>query len=253
MEPLAIETISRERLSDTVKQRLMQLIVGHSLKPGDALPSEGDLAEQFGVSKPTIREALRWLAGIGAIEIAQGRRATVRTPSSEPLESFFRFAVGNSSEGLREVVELRRKLETEIAVLAAERAADDQLVRMRAAVDKMRSAIGTIEPWLDADLELHMTLAESARNSLMFYLVEALGGVVRESMRILHLQRGPGGIEATLGRHQRIVDAVQSRDPHAVRRAMDDHFDAIDLTVMEMTQSRADGSAHREQRWAEDT
>ena len=167
--------------------------------------------------------------------------------------SFFGSAVGDSSEGLREVAELRRKLETEIAILAAERATDDQLSRMEAAVDKMRSSIGTIEPWLDADLELHMTLAESARNSLMFYLVEALGGVARESMRILRPQRGPEGVEATLARHERIVVAVKSRDPRALRQAMDAHYSAIDLTVMEMAQVGANDRDRPGKRWAEDT
>jgi GntR family transcriptional repressor for pyruvate dehydrogenase complex len=229
MEQLSIQTISRTRLSDTVKQRLTQLILDQALKPGDELPSEGDLAERFGVSKPTVREALRALAAVGVVEIAQGKRAIVRHPSSEPLEGFLRFAISYSEQGLREVVELRRKLETETAVLAAERATAEQLAKMETAVAKMRDAIGTIEPWVDADLELHLALARGAQNSLMFYLMEALGGVFRESMRILHLQRGPQGIEATWSRHQRIVEAVKSRDPQAVRRAMDAHYDAMDL------------------------
>jgi GntR family transcriptional repressor for pyruvate dehydrogenase complex len=250
MEDLSIETIRRPRLSDRVKQRLTQLILDQALKPGDELPSEGDLAERFGVSKPTVREALRSLAGVGLVEIAQGKRATVRNPSSEPLERFFRFAMTNSDQGLREVVELRRKLETEIAVLAAERATADQLARMEAAVAKMRDAVGTIEPWLDADLQLHMALAESAGNSLMFYLMEALGGVFRESMRILHLQRGPKGVEATLARHERIVQAVKSRDTQAVRQAMDAHYGAIDLTVMELDHTDTVGRKRRAQEWA---
>jgi len=251
MEHLSIETISRTRLSDTVKQRLTQLILDQALKPGDELPSEGDLAESFGVSKPTIREALRALAAIGVVEIVQGKRATVRHPSSEPLEGFFQFAVSHSDQGLREVVELRRKLETEIAVLAAERATAQQVTQMEAAVAKMRDAVGTIEPWLDADLQLHMALAESAGNSLMFYLMEALGGVFRESMRILHLQRGPKGVEATLARHEQIVQAVKARDPQSVRRAMDAHYGAIDLTVMELDHTDADGRARRAQQWAQ--
>jgi GntR family transcriptional repressor for pyruvate dehydrogenase complex len=96
-----------------------------------------------------------------------------------------------------------------------------------------------------------MALAESAGNSLMFYLMEALGGVFRESMRILHLQRGPKGVEATLARHEQIVHAVKARDPQAVRRAMDAHYGAIDLTVMELNHTDADGRARRAQEWAQ--
>jgi GntR family transcriptional repressor for pyruvate dehydrogenase complex len=250
MGHLRIKAISRTRLSDTVKQRLMQLILDQALKPGDELPSEGDLAERFGVSKPTIREALRALAAVGVVEIVQGKRACVRHPSSEPLEGFFRFAISYSDQGLREVIELRRKLETEIAVLAAERATATQVAQMEAAVARMKGAVGTIEPWLDADLQLHMALAESAGNSLMFYLMEALGGVVRESMRVLHLQRGPQGVEATLGRHEQIVRAVEARDTEAVRRAMDAHYGAIDLTMMEIDHGGTDGRGRRAQEWA---
>ena len=82
-EQLPIQAINRTRVSDTVRQSLMQLVLSEALKPGDDLPSEGDLAERFGVSKPTVRDALRTLAGFGVAEITQGKRTTVCGPSSE--------------------------------------------------------------------------------------------------------------------------------------------------------------------------
>lgn len=226
MEQLPIHAIDRTRVSDTVRQQLMQLVLSQSLKPGDEFPSEGDLAQQFGVSKPTVREALRTLAGFGVVEITQGKRATVCGPSSETLERFFHYAISSTGEGLREAVELRRTLEVEIAALAAERATDVQIAALARAVGEMRSSLGTEEPWVDADVGFHIALAKGAGNSLMVYLVEALNDVFRDTISMLHRSRGPQGIEDTLARHERLFEAIRTHDAQAARARMETHFDA---------------------------
>ena len=228
MQSPPIDNISRQGLSEAVRERLMRLVLSQHLKPGDALPSEGDLAERFGVSRPTVREALRQLVAIGAVEVAHGKLPTVGSPSSEPLKSFFRFAVGNTENGLREAIELRRKLETEIAALAAERATDQSAQELVDALGRMEQAVGTTDPWVNADVTFHVVLARSAGNSLMIYLVEALGGLVSETIRLLHLQRGVDNVAPTLERHRRIVKAVIARDPDAARAAMQAHFAATE-------------------------
>lgn len=226
MEELAITTVSRERLSDTIRDQLMRLMIDQSLRPGDELPSETKLANQFGVSKPVIREALRGLAAMGVIEIQQGKLATVRSPSSEPLENFLKFAVQGTPEGLREAIELRRTLEKDIAMLAAERVTDEEVRQLETAISKMREATGTVDPWVEADLQFHLTLAKTAKNRLMLFLVEALRGLFHESILLLHVQRPERDTNATLQRHTNIVEAVKAGDPAAAREAMKIHFDA---------------------------
>jgi GntR family transcriptional repressor for pyruvate dehydrogenase complex len=209
-----------------VRQRLMQLVLNQTLEPGDELPSESELAERFGVSKPTVREALRTLAGFGMVQIVQGKRATVCGPSSETLERFFRYSIRGTGEGLREALELRRTLEVEIAALAAERATDAQTARLEKALTKMRAALGTKELWVDADVEFHIALAKGTGNSLMVYLVEALGDVFRDTISTIHESRGPEATKNTFARHERVYEAIRTHDVRAARDAMKVHFDA---------------------------
>ena len=115
------EGIASSRLGTAVIERLTRAIVDGRLKPGDPLPSEGQIAATFGISKPIAREALRELAAMGVIQVQQGKVSRVRAIDCEPLARFFRFAVGRTEQGLHDAVELRRMLEPRIAHLAAER------------------------------------------------------------------------------------------------------------------------------------
>jgi GntR family transcriptional repressor for pyruvate dehydrogenase complex len=225
MDELGIKAISRESLTETVRNQLTQLITDQALKPGDNLPSEGDLADRFGVSRPVIREVLRGLSAIGVVEISQGRRARIRQPSAEHLETFLRFSVFSSENGLEEAVEFRRLLETQIAILAVERITDDELEQLEQVIKGMEQALGTVKPWLDADLEFHTILARSTNNSFMTRIVEALGGLFWEGMRFMHIKRGPENAGPTLERHKNILKALKLRDPDAVKEAMNVHFE----------------------------
>lgn len=232
MPDLDIKAIKQGRLSDTVAERLA-FILRDKMQPGDSLPSEGDLAEQFGVSKTTIREALRSLATLGVVELQQGRAATVQAPSSEPLERFFQLATRGTSDGLHDAIELRRILEIGIVALAAERVTAQQLKNMESAINKMEKHIGSDEPWLRADLEFHICIARATNNKLMIFQVKALVGLFHESMRQLHKMRGLEGVRESWERHVRIFEAVSKRDADAARQAMQVHFDYIDLVMNE--------------------
>ena len=110
--------------------------------------------------------------------------------------------------------------------LAAERANEAQIAELEEAVAKMRVSLGTEEPWVDADVGFHIALAKGAGNSLMVYLVEALGDVFRDTISTLHRSRGPQGVENTLARHERLFEAIRTHDVQAARDAMNTHFDA---------------------------
>lgn len=240
MEELTIKAINRESLTETVRNQLTQLITDQALKPGDTLPSEGELAERFGVSRPVIREVLRGLNAMGVVEISQGRRPRISQPSAEHLETFLRFSISGSDDGLEEAVEFRRLLETQIAILAAERITEEELYALEQVVERMESALGTVNPWLDADLEFHTILARSTNNNFMARIVEALGGLFWEGMRVMHVRRGPENAGPTLERHRDILEALKSRDPEAVKAAMDVHFDYMKPMVWNIKNTNSD-------------
>lgn len=229
----------RQKLSDLAVERLVELLMSSEMKPGDPLPSEADLARAFGVSKPVVREAMHRLVSMGVLNIRQGKPANVRAITSEPLALFFRFALRASPRGLREAVELRRMLETEIAAQAAQHISDAQLAELRTVIDEMRASGEDAERWVAADLRFHQLLAQASGNSLVLFLIEALKATMEETIRTMHAQRPLRDQRATLRRHIAIHDAVLARDPQAARAAMDTHFAATETVVTAIVASRS--------------
>src|SRR5207253_4686462 len=113
-----LEPVGRTSIVDSVIEQLEALIFG-GLEPGEALPSEGKLAQALGVSRLTVREATRALEARGLLEIRQGRRPTVAAPNGTLVGEFFKIAVRRDTRALLELLDVRRALEVHIAALAA--------------------------------------------------------------------------------------------------------------------------------------
>ncbi len=216
----------KPKLSNRIVDIFVDRIARGELPAGSALPSESDLARQFDVSKPVVREALGQLAALGVLSIKQGRPTTIRAMGAGPLDDYFRIAIRANQSGLRDAIELRRALETEIAGLAAERMGVGDLADLAVVVRRMEITVDDTEPWLEADLAFHLALMRGAKNALLAHLVGALTDVMRLSIRAMGKQTDLRDTKATLARHVAIFDAVRARDPEAARRAMAAHFDA---------------------------
>lgn len=230
---------ARNRRADAITAHLLERIGARVLRPGDELPSESDLALRFNVSKPVVREALNSLAARSLIEIRQGRPTRVLELSSAPLSDFFAIAIRASEHGLREALELRRALETETAALAAERATPVHIASLEEVLQHMRRNIGRLDAWLDGDFAFHMMLVRCADNALMLYLTEAIGDVMKQSMRLLGQQTDLRKPKETLARHEAIFNAVRSHDPQAARQAMQMHFEATQPVVLAIARDRS--------------
>jgi GntR family transcriptional repressor for pyruvate dehydrogenase complex len=232
-DPIGATLLSPVRLADGVVAQLSDALLAGRLSPGEALPSEGRLAERFGVSKQVVREALRQLAAVGVVEIGQGRATRVRAPDAAPLARIWRFAIGRSREGLAEAVELRRIIEPPVARLAAERADAAGLETLRAIAARLASACGDVPAWIEADLDFHDHLAALTGNRLVRLQVASLRPLTREVMVLLNSRtpRDAADWQATLKRHLRIVAAVAARSPTAASRAMEAHFEIADETI----------------------
>lgn len=235
-EIFAAEDIEPSRLGAAVIERLTQAIVDGRLRPGDALPSEGQIAATFGISKPIAREALRELAAMGVIQIQQGKVGRVRAVDSGPLARFFRFAVGHTEQGLHDAVELRRMLEPPIARMAAQRRTDSEVGALRDILTAMEAALGNIPRWIEADLAFHAQIAAMAHNGLVALQMQGLEPVVREMMVRFNDRAARKNTDwrQTYERHARIAAAITAGDPDLAERAMSGHFEAADLAIAEI-------------------
>jgi GntR family transcriptional repressor for pyruvate dehydrogenase complex len=225
--------------ASSVADALVEMILGH-LSPGASLPSEAELANQFAVSRLTIREAVKMLEGRGLLELARGRRAVVREPDGSAFNDFVVSLIHNDPKGLFDLVELRISLETMSARLAAKRASRAGLQALESAMQGMREsavdynaaiAAGTdAEPadrrFHDFDLQFHEALATASGNRVVAFLFEAMSASLRESFSMSRRGQTMRGStrEDTVIAHQAVLDAVRAGKERAAGEAMRQHL-----------------------------
>jgi DNA-binding FadR family transcriptional regulator len=179
--------LHRETLAEKAATGLMEFIRARNLQPGDALPSEGALVVEFGVSRQVIREALKSLQGKGIIEIVNGKGALVRAIDSKPLLVFFQQAVYMNRDTLIELLEVRKGIEVQSATLAAQRRTPEDIHQMREIITKMRQDLYHPDAYVQLDLAFHLSIASATHNVMLLHLLESLQEVskamIREGLR----------------------------------------------------------------------
>jgi GntR family transcriptional regulator, transcriptional repressor for pyruvate dehydrogenase complex len=217
------KVVQTSRLYEQIVQQIEESVLKGALKEGDQLPAERELAQQFGVSRTAVREAIKALHEKGLVDAYPGRGTFITSGNSNSMrQSLDRILKSGHTAGAAHLVEIREILEPEIAALAAERADDQDLATMREAVSVMDNARRDADAFIEADLDFHLALAEAAANPFILSLIDSIVGLLREQrMRIFYVDGGP---ERGQFHHKRILDAMERRDSRAVREAMQAHL-----------------------------
>ncbi len=238
--PLAVlAPIRRNRLYQGIVEQIEELLEKGDLRPGDQLPSERALAEQFEVSRASVREALRTLELLGIVETRAGGGTFVRRAApkdlARPLTGFI-----SRGHSLSDVIEFRGLVEPELASRAAHRAREDELAELRRilAVQERKVAAGV--PCGEEDARFHELISRSARNELLTTLLAVVWDVL-SAMREQWLQTNARA-HASLDGHQRILAALEARDPHAARAAAADHIHAVGEGILKLIATSANRS-----------
>lgn len=215
-------------------EELVRRIVGE-LGPGASLPSEADLAAAYGVSRVTVREAVKMLAGRGLVELARGRRAVVREPDGAALGEFMRWIVQHDPKGVFDLVEVRFSLEVQAAGLAARRATRPALAAIEATLRAMREAAGPLDAagtpeaemaFHRADVGFHEAVAMAGGNRILTCLFEAMAPPLQSSFFMSRRGRQLRGQDSghTIAAHARILERVAARDGAGAEEAMRAHL-----------------------------
>jgi len=228
------------RLSDTIAERIRDLIIGQNLEEGTRLPSERSLAERFGASRPTVSQAIRTLALMGLVESRRGSGAYVlrRPAGAEGAQG--RSLLSPTADNLEDLVELRLWLESLGVRQAIDRSTEAGLRKARAALTRLTDSVGETSSWIAADTVFHATLVSLAGNSVLTAIYEQ----VHTSLLEYEYQHwvesdqvpswlDPGNADAQLALHAPIVDALESGDPAAALAAVKKHNDVMREHVME--------------------
>jgi GntR family transcriptional repressor for pyruvate dehydrogenase complex len=214
------------RLYEQIVAQIEARILDGELRPGDKLPAERELAEQFGVSRTAIREAMKALMLSGLVEIRPGRGTFVTNSTSVVVRNSIDMLVRVGSEaGIQDLIEVREILEPEIAALAAVRASEEDIRSMEEAVAAMDQAMEDADTFVEADLDFHLALAQGTNNALIPVLIDSLVDLLRE-----HRERAAnveGGLERGQAFHEIILDAVKNKDANGARKSMRAHLEQV--------------------------
>ena len=227
-------------LSDRIVLQVERLILNDSLKPGDRLPSEREMAELLGVSRPSLREAVRILQARGRLVVKHGQGVFVAVPRSEQE---LRAALGETELTLGELYAMREVLEVPAAGWAAERATDERLATIRAALEALNAAIDAPEREYDQlrqlDADFHLSIAIAAGNRFLRQTSHVLNEMILSGMQTTLLI--PGRVEASRRDHERIYAALAAHDAVAARKAARAHIDAAHMAALRRVGERGPG------------
>jgi GntR family transcriptional repressor for pyruvate dehydrogenase complex len=217
--------VRSSRLYEQIVQQVEESIQKGQLKPGDQLPPERELAEQFGVSRTAVREAVKALREKGLVEAYPGRGTFITDGTSYTIRQSLDRMMRTGNEGFAFLAEVRQILEPEIAALATTRADDEALEAMRKQVEIMDTAKEDPDAFIEADLDFHLALAEAAANPIILSLIDSIVGLLREQrMGIFQVEGGP---ERGQYHHKKILQAVEHRDAAGAREAMKAHLTQV--------------------------
>ena len=231
---------AQHKLSGTavsnVSEDLASRIVG-AMTPGTSLASEADMAVHYGVSRVTIREAIKMLAGRGLVEVSRGRRAVVCEPSSKALGEFLNWIVRHDPKGMFDLVDVRLSLEIQSVALAARHANRAALAAIENAMDGMRQAVEEFEAAKDPaaaetrihhyDVGFHEAIALTGGNRVLTSLIEAISLPLEKSFYMSfrgNVLRGLT-IRNSLDAHQLIFECIKKRDVRGATNAMRHHLE----------------------------
>lgn len=225
---LPVEPVRRRKLSEEVADQLRAMMLSGQLQPGQSLPSERELMSLFGVGRSSVREALYALQRMGLVSIRNGEPASVTRPSAKTLVDELSGAVTlilADPRGARELQQARTLFEVMLVRYAAQHATDDDIARLKQALDANREARGDPVRFGKTDVAFHQVLAEIPRNSIFTSLQAAVSSWLAEQ-RAVSL-RTKGAEKAAYEAHLAVYRAIASRDPDAAERAMNSHLDAV--------------------------
>ena len=225
-EPGLFNRVSVGRISEIIVDQIRLLMRQGQLKPGDRLPPERDLCERFGVSRVTVREALRMLESSGLVEIRVGARggAFVTAPSSDRVGEGLADLLTLSVISAPDVTEVRKILEAGIVPLICERATEEDLADLEAICQRSETALAAGDYSMDMSLEFHIRVAQATHNPAIVMLIESFRGPILMSLQQAH-EAAPemGGLGTR--EHEQFIEAVRRRDVDTASKIMREHLE----------------------------
>jgi len=211
--------------------RQIERLILKKLKPGDKLPSERELAEMLGVSRSSIRDAIRGLELAGLVEPRQGAGTIVREISTGSVVNPFASALERKKELVSELLDFRKMLEPPLAARAATHASVEEISEMEEILRRQEEKQRAGEAAVAEDAEFHYSVALASDNSVVIKVLDILMDLLRETRERSLQVEGRG--QRSLAGHRRILAAIRTHDAEAAKAAMRRHIEDVEEIVLE--------------------
>jgi GntR family transcriptional repressor for pyruvate dehydrogenase complex len=221
--------IKHTRVSDEIVNQMKSLISEGTLKPGDQLPPERELIKEFGVSRPTLREALKSLIAMGFLEVSPAKRPFVKSMISERMQDPLSLLIKTDTQKIFDLIEVRKAMEAWSAFHAAQRATEEDIERLQFIIKEMKSAFEKDLSWENEDANFHLAIAQATHNTIQTHIMSTIYDLLRESVAKVFTDRAK--VKKLLYQHHRIFSAIKDHSPEKARERTLEHLDYVDSEV----------------------
>lgn len=227
--------MTRKSVCDMIVESVIEQIRNHTLNPGDKLPNENDMAAEYGVSRISLREALRVLTAKGLITTKHGEGSFVNTYNPKLLADMFANISLLSPAPLLEMLQLRKIMETESVKLCCENASENDIQEIRLHKElheeyctKEETEENTEEKY-EQDRLFHISIAKATHNSLFVQFMETIHETIALHQRASYQ---PEQVKQTLYYHNAILEAIEKRDAELAAQMMDKHLTQVGESIL---------------------
>jgi GntR family transcriptional repressor for pyruvate dehydrogenase complex len=231
------KSIKRTKVSDEIVNQIKNQISEGMLKPGDRLPPERELFKEFGVSRPSLREALNSLVAMGFLEV-KGKRTFVKSVASESMQNPLSLLIKTDTQKIFDLIEVRKAMEAWGAFLAAQRATEEDIKQLENSLKEMRRAFEEGRSWEKQDADFHLGIAQATHNTIQTHIMSTIYDLLRESVARVFKDRSK--VKKLLDHHYRIFSAIKSHSPGKARERTLEHLNYVELEVKASTDLRND-------------
>ncbi len=233
-----------ETLSDRIAHQIETMIADGGLQAGERLPAERQLAERLGISRPSLREALKKLASKGLLTTRQGGGTYVQKSLDAGISDPLLALLQQQPESRFDVLEVRHALDGQAAYYAALRATDEDRYRIQKAYEHMLDLHHNSDDPLDealADAAFHLSITEASHNIVLLHVMRSLFTVLQKSIKhnLDKLYTIPKVFEPLSRQHEALMRAVITGDPEAARHAAQDHMVFVEESLQSIDKQQA--------------
>jgi GntR family transcriptional regulator, transcriptional repressor for pyruvate dehydrogenase complex len=219
--------VTPSKIPDVVYKQLVSLIAKGHLRPGEKLPAERAMAQELGVSRQSIREAIYRAKTAGLIEVRQGEGTFVISSVKGDFKSPLSILLEEQAEKVFEFLEIRKPIEAWCAERASEAATPADLKRMQGILRKMERVKPPEPAWERADLDFHASVAAATHNVIAMHVMEGLKDSFRTYFRVKKFTTKPERKEVLLRQHKDIFEAIRQKNPKEARKKIIEHLDYV--------------------------